>query len=125
MNDYKQKAMRTMVNDGGPLSRILQVPELIDLNHAALGLCTESAELADVIKKAIYYGKNIDKPNLLEEIGDILWYACIVLDYLDKDFSDAMRVNISKLEKRYPDAFTEEDAIHRDLAGERKILENG
>jgi len=125
MNDYIEKAMRTNTSDGGPLSRILQEPEYLELIHAALGVCTESAELADQVKKAVFYGAKLDKANLLEEVGDGLWYMAIVLKTIDKTFGDAMRVNIAKLEKRYPEAFTEEDAINRDLDGEREILEQG
>jgi len=60
----------------------------------------------------------------MEEVGDILWYCAIILKYTGHTFGDAMERNIAKLEKRYPDKFTEEDAVNRDLVSERKELES-
>lgn len=94
------------------------------LTHASLGLCTEAAELADAIKKHIFYGKPLDKVNLVEEVGDILWYASIVLDACQSSFDEAMYKNIAKLRKRYPQGiFSASRAIHRDVEAEREVLE--
>lgn len=38
---------------------------------------------------------------------------------------DAMERNIAKLKARYGDKFSAHAALHRDLAGERKVLEDG
>ena len=93
------------------------------LIHAGLGLCTEAAELADAIKKHIFYGKDLDRVNLIEEIGDILWYSAIVLDACQSSFDDAMDRNIGKLRKRYPQGiFSASKAIHRDVEAEREAL---
>jgi len=124
MKDYIEKAMRTNAGNDWPLSRILQDESTIDLLHACLGIATEAGELIDPIKKAVFYGKALDKVNLMEEVGDILWYCAILLKYTGHTFDDAMERNIAKLEKRYPDEFTEEDAIDRDLVSERKELES-
>ncbi len=48
--------------------------------HAAMGLVTEAAELIDVYKKHIYYGKDLDRVNTKEEIGDICWYLALAYD---------------------------------------------
>ena len=93
------------------------------LTHAGLGLCTEAAELADSVKKHIFYGKPLDKVNLVEEIGDILWYSAIVLDACQSSFDEAMDKNIAKLRKRYPQGiFSASKAIHRDVEAEREAL---
>ena len=42
---------------------------------ASLALRTESGEIADNVKKHLFYGKNLDKENIVEELGDILWYV--------------------------------------------------
>jgi NTP pyrophosphatase (non-canonical NTP hydrolase) len=95
------------------------------LTHAGLGLCTEAAELADAVKKHIFYGKPLDKVNLVEEIGDILWYSAIVLDACQSSLEDAMDRNIGKLRKRYPQGiFSASKAIHRDVEAERVVLES-
>jgi len=123
MIDYIEKAMRTNTDDGGPLSRILQDNDLLQLMHACIGVSTEAGELIDPVKKAVFYGASIDKINLMEEVGDVLWYCAIILRYTGHTFDDAMERNISKLQKRYPDKFTEENATKRDLKKERIELE--
>ena len=91
----------------------------IRLIHGAFGLQTESAEL----KKHIFYGKPLDVVNLKEETQDILWYISIIMDELDFTYEEAMETNIKKLKARYPEKFTEDKAINRNLEVERKILE--
>jgi NTP pyrophosphatase (non-canonical NTP hydrolase) len=43
--------------------------------HATMGMATEAGELLDAIKKNWVYGKPIDYQNVIEELGDIEWYA--------------------------------------------------
>ena len=45
----------------------------IQLLHAAIGAATEAGELLDAIKKALFYGKEVDEVNFKEEIGDACW----------------------------------------------------
>ena len=94
-----------------------------DLLHAAMGLTTESGEFMDAIKKHLFYGKPLDKVNLKEEIGDVLWYCALALHSLDSSFEEVMATNIAKLKARYPDKFEESQALNRDLDKERSILE--
>ena len=49
------------------------------LLHGVIGLVTETSELLDAIKKSLFYGKPLDKTNLIEELGDLLWYKYIVV----------------------------------------------
>lgn len=44
---------------------------------------------------------------------------------LDLDFREILYTNIEKLRKRYPEKFTEEAALNRDLDSERATLEEG
>lgn len=94
----------------------------IKLLHAALGMITEAAELADAMKKAIFYGRPLDKGNILEELGDQCWYISQALNELGASWEDIFEANIRKLQKRYPNKFTCEDANHRDLTGEAAIF---
>lgn len=119
---YLEDSART-VSDNYPEIRSRLGNKEIDLLHAAIGLQTESAEFSDMLKKALFYGKPIDQVNLKEEIGDLLWYAALALRALNSDFESVMERNIEKLKARYPQNFTEENAITRDLETERKILE--
>ncbi|EPZ51373.1 MazG nucleotide pyrophosphohydrolase domain protein [Bacteriovorax sp. BAL6_X] len=106
-------AMNTRLNDNG-IKRLL---------HAGIGLSTEAGEFLDALKKHIFYGKELDRVNLAEELGDLFWYMAIVGDELGIKFEDVMERNITKLKARYGEKFSEEKADKRDLDSERKILE--
>lgn len=95
-----------------------------NLMHMAIGMVTESGEVMDALKKAMYYGRELDLVNMKEEIGDILWYVAGALRELDLTFEEVFDANIAKLRARYPEKFTEENANVRNLEVERKILEN-
>lgn len=97
-----------------------------DLNniHMALGVVTESGELADVFKKHLAYNKDIDWINVQEEIGDLLWYIAGFCKINEFDLEKIMENNIQKLKARYPNKFDAWNAINRNLDVERKILEN-
>ena len=94
-----------------------------DLLHGVLGLITEAAELAEVLKKQHAYGKPIDRVNLKEELGDVLWYLPLLCRALDTDMESIAEMNIAKLKLRYPNKFSKEDAITRNLTAERGLLE--
>lgn len=96
-----------------------------DLLHCAIGASTEAAELLDAFKKNIFYGKELDIVNIGEEIADQMWYLSNLCRLLGLDFEKILENNISKLKARYPDKFSSEKAINRDLETERKILEGG
>lgn len=120
--EYIENVMKT---DAGPKpasrERIVQNFNLI---HACMGICTESGELMDAIKKTTIYGKPLDVVNLIEEMGDLFWYLGLMANELHVSFDTIMGLNIEKLRKRYPNNFTEQDALVRDLDAERKVLES-
>jgi len=91
--------------------------------HGALGVCTETGELQDIFKKFLIYGKPIDRTNVLEEIGDVLWYVNLVLDAYGFTWSEAFERNIAKLSARFPQKFSQNAALNRDLDAERAALE--
>jgi NTP pyrophosphatase (non-canonical NTP hydrolase) len=91
--------------------------------HSAIGITTESGELLEAIKKVIVEDKELDVVNVAEEFSDCEWYLAILSDAIEVSHETVMEKNIAKLKARYPDKFTEEKAINRDLNTERKILE--
>ncbi len=86
---------------------------LIRLLHAGIGMSGETGEVLDCLKKTMMYGKKLDIDNLKEECGDILWYMAIMLDEIGSSFEEVMRLNHEKLSRRYPNGFTEKDALAR------------
>ena len=93
-----------------------------DLLHATMGISTEAGELLDVVKKHIFYGKPLDIHNIHEEIGDILWYVSILLEWSGATYEEVMETNIDKLRVRYPEKFSSDKALKRDLATEQAVL---
>ncbi len=121
MKDYIEKAKRTDLENYGPEHLYMKGKER--LLHAGIGIATESGEFLDALKKSIFYGKELDKVNLKEELGDLLWYIAIAMDELGTDFETEMRRNIEKLKTRYPKKFEQKRALERNLEKEREILE--
>lgn len=121
--EYIQNALVTESNNFEAISVRMAQPENIRFLHAAIGLATEAGEIQDQLKKAVFYGKPLDKVNLAEELGDLFWYMAIMADQLGTSFDEIQEKNIAKLKARYGAKFTEAAALTRDLETERKILE--
>ena len=122
---YEEEALRTLsivfnLHQG----EVAHKKVTVDVLHGALGISTEAGEILDAVKKSIFYGKPFDLVNLQEEIGDCFWYLAILAKEAGMSFEDIMAQNIAKLKARYPDKFTEEKALNRDLEGERSVLED-
>jgi NTP pyrophosphatase (non-canonical NTP hydrolase) len=95
------------------------------LVHGLIGAATEAGELLEAIVKAIDNKEPLDKVNLIEEIGDGLWYAAAVMRVCNTDFASVQQINIDKLKKRFPNGFSMVDANVRNLVVERAVLETG
>jgi NTP pyrophosphatase (non-canonical NTP hydrolase) len=125
-SEYMDQAGRTdhSAEDVVKMIARLQNETTARLNHYVLGVGTEAGELQDAVKKHIAYGRVADAVNVVEECGDVLWYVARILKLLGFSFEDAMQMNINKLEKRFPEKFTEDAANNRDLETERTQMEN-
>ena len=96
----------------------------IRLLHAAIGVFTESGEMLEALLKQLITGE-LDKVNMMEESGDIDWYQAIAIDEAEIPEEQIRKTLIAKLAKRYPEKFTQEAALNRDLKTERETLEQG
>jgi NTP pyrophosphatase (non-canonical NTP hydrolase) len=92
------------------------------LLHGILGLMTEVGELTDQLKKHIFYGAPLDEKNIFEELGDILWYVALTAAAIDHPLSEVMAANLRKLRVRFPECFTEQLALERNIDAELKEL---
>ena len=99
MDEYQRLALRT----AGHTEDREKV-----LTYAALGLTGESGEVAEMIKKAFYYGHELDRRALSKELGDVLWYLAVMASGLGLSLEAIAAENIAKLRARYPDGFSEE-----------------
>ena len=104
IKEYQSLAMRT-VN-----------PELSKkdmLINSVMGLCGESGEAIDIVKKWYAHGHELDKEHFAKELGNICWYLAEAATAIDMDLEEIMTANIEKLKKRYPEGFSTADSIMR------------
>lgn len=82
--------------------------------NGALGMCGESGEVADIIKKHIFQGHDLKVDKIREEAGDVLWYIAIICEALGITIEDLMEDNIRKLSARYPGGFSVDKSVNRE-----------
>ena len=121
--NYVRHVVATESVDFDAIRERLSRESTIRLLHAAEGICTEAGEFMDQLKKHIFYGAELDVVNIVEELGDLLWYVGLALDETGCSMNELLQKNIEKLAARYPEKFKEQDALNRDLHKEREILE--
>ena len=83
------------------------------LINAVMGLCGESGEVIDMVKKHLHQGHELSREKLIKELGDIAWYLAEVATVLGYDLEDILQANIDKLRKRFPEGFEVERSLHR------------
>lgn len=75
------------------------------LINSVMGLCGESGEAIDIVKKWLAQGHELDKEHLAKELGDIAWYLAEAATALDLPLEQILKTNIEKLKNRYPEGF--------------------
>jgi NTP pyrophosphatase (non-canonical NTP hydrolase) len=83
------------------------------LINGALGLSGEAGEVVDIIKKHVQFNKQLDINKLKEELGDLMWYINLILFDINSNIEEIMEINKIKLDKRFPNKFSEEQALKR------------
>ena len=104
INEYQQLAMTT-------LNPALSQKDV--LINGVMGLCGESGEAIDIVKKHLAQGHALDREKLIKELGDIAWYLAETAYALQIPLEDVLQRNIDKLKQRYPDGFDRERSINR------------
>ena len=104
INEYQKLAMTT-------LNPALSEKEV--LLNGVMGLCGESGEAIDLVKKWMMQGYDLDKAHLAKELGDIAWYLAETATAIGCDLETILQNNIDKLKARYPEGFTAERSMHR------------
>ena len=104
VNEYQKLAMTT-------LNPALEQKDV--LINGVMGLCGESGEAIDIVKKWLVQGHELDEEKLAKELGDICWYLAETATALGLSLEDVMAANIEKLKKRYPEGFDTERSVNR------------
>ena len=102
--EYQQLAMVT-------LNPLLSKQDV--LINAVMGLCGESGEAIDIVKKHLHQGHTLDREKLVKELGDIAWYLAEAAQALDTDLDAIFEGNIEKLKARYPEGFDPQRSVCR------------
>lgn len=104
INEYQKLAMTT-------LNPALSEKDI--LINGVMGLCGESGEAIDIVKKHLAQGHELDKDALIKELGDIAWYLAETATVLGVSLEEVLALNIEKLKKRYPEGFDVKKSIER------------
>lgn len=170
-------------------SKLKPMTEEMHLLHMRMGIKGELGELVDAYKKHLVYGKELDRANVREELGDVMFY-CVgllpntqfstyntevhlsnsglftmlspakvmglilnyateleetahkaanvdigvggeklviilseLIHYMGFTVEEVLQTNVDKLSKRYKGAYSDAEALNRDVEKERAILE--
>ncbi|MBR2246279.1 MAG: nucleoside triphosphate pyrophosphohydrolase family protein [Bacilli bacterium] len=79
----------------------------------ALGVTGEGGEVADIIKKHLFHGHELNREKLIEELGDVMHYVSGVAKMFDISLEEITEYNLNKLKDRYPEGFSKERSINR------------
>lgn len=104
VNEYQKLAMKT-------LNPKLDKKDV--LINSVMGLCGESGEAIDIVKKWMAHGHELDREHFIKELGDIAWYLAEAATALDVTLEDVLQANIEKLKKRFPEGFDENRSKER------------
>ncbi len=93
-DDYQRAALRTAREKDAPQEFI----------HLVLGLVGEAGEIAEKVKKLVRDQDGdtarLDRDDIAAELGDVLWYAAVLANFLDISLNDIAQRNIDKLADR-------------------------
>ena len=103
-NEYQKLAMTT-------LNPALDKKDV--LINSVMGLCGESGEAIDIVKKWLMQGHELDREHLIKELGDVAWYLAEAATALDVPLETVLQGNLDKLRQRFPNGFDTEASVHR------------
>jgi NTP pyrophosphatase (non-canonical NTP hydrolase) len=111
LSEYAKKIEDTSSRATEPVA---MTPRELALIAGALGTAGEAGEYAELIKKHIFHGHDIDLEKATLELGDVIWYLAFSANTLGIPIEEILEKNIEKLAKRYPSGFSQEDSKNRE-----------
>lgn len=102
VNEYQKSAMTT-------LNPTLDRKDV--LINSVMGLCGESGEAIDIVKKWLMQGHELDKEHLIKELGDVAWYLAEAATALDVPLETVFQENLDKLHRRFPNGFDTQASV--------------
>ena len=86
INEYQKLAMTTL----NP-----KLSEKDILINGVMGLCGESGEAIDIVKKHLAQGHELDREHLIDELGDIAWYLAETAQVLGVTLEEVLERNMT------------------------------
>lgn len=81
-NEYQEAALRTA-------NKSLTKKE--QLQNGIMGLTGEAGECADLLKKHLFQGHELDMVHFAKELGDVAWYLAVSTDALGYDLEEIFK----------------------------------
>ncbi|WP_283678824.1 nucleoside triphosphate pyrophosphohydrolase family protein [Lentilactobacillus sp. Marseille-Q4993] len=88
-NEYQKAANKTLMGKE-------QV-----LTNCALGLTGEAGAVSDLVRKYAFQSEKLDHDQMVQELGDVLWYLSQIAEWADIPFDEVANENIKRLKERY------------------------
>lgn len=104
LNEYQRLARRTQNDRLNPCERRM---------HALHGLSSEVGEIHALYQKT-FQGHPLNADSVVDELGDLLWFAAELADVLGVSLDTVAAHNIRKLQRRYPEGFDVEHSMYRE-----------
>lgn len=112
MKSFQQMA-QDLSKSGAEIAAKLTESEA-DLWHMATGVSGEAGELLDAIKKHVVYKRELDRENVVEELGDLRFYMAGLMNRLGITEDEILSHNNRKLSKRYASgSYSNAQAVER------------
>ena len=92
VNEYQKAAMAT-------LNPALDKKDV--LINSVMGLCGESGEAIDIVKKWLMQGHELDKEHRVKELGNVAWYLAEAATALEVPLEAVFQGNLDKLRQRW------------------------
>ena len=83
---------------------------------AAIGLAGEVGEFNEIIKKALFQGRELNEDTIThmkKELGDVMWYGAQGCMALNTTIDEIIDMNEEKLRERFPDGFNKQSNENR------------
>jgi len=107
-----EEFVSALVKPGKDIAKSI-TPEEANLWHLATGAAGEGGELLDAVKKHVIYKKELDRENIIEELGDIEFYCQGIRTAIGVTREEVIEYNMIKLKKRYDEKYSDAAAIAR------------